>query len=113
MRSISFLVALSFLAVACGDYNTVKQFRLHKKDRTGLEFENTIKQSVDFNVFNYMYFFNGGGVAVGDFNLDGLEDLYFTSNMGPNKLFLNDGNLRFKDVTDQAGVAGLDAWSSG
>jgi hypothetical protein len=65
-----------------------------------------LRQSSEFNVFNYMYFFNGGGVGAGDFNNDGLVDLYFTNNMGPNKMFLNEGNMKFKDVTEQAGVAG-------
>ncbi|MBK6931660.1 MAG: VCBS repeat-containing protein [Saprospirales bacterium] len=60
-----------------------------------------------------MYFFNGGGIAAGDFNNDGLVDLYFSSNMGPNRMFLNQGGLRFKDVTEQAGVAGMDGWTTG
>lgn len=81
-------------------------FQLLRKADTGLDFENVLRQSSRFNVFNYMYFYNGGGVGAGDFNKDGLVDLYFTSNMGPNKMFLNQGNLKFKDVTEQAGVAG-------
>ncbi|PTM10657.1 MAG: hypothetical protein DA408_15520 [Bacteroidetes bacterium] len=88
-------------------------FRLLKKEQTGLDFVNQLRQSSEFNVFNYMYFFNGGGLAAGDFNQDGLVDLYFTSNMGPNKLFLNEGNLKFKDVTDAAKVAGMEGWTSG
>nr|HQU61161.1 VCBS repeat-containing protein [Saprospiraceae bacterium] len=78
-----------------------------------LDFENVLKPTSEFNVFNYMYFFNGGGLAAGDFNKDGLVDLYFTSNMGPNKLFLNEGGLKFRDVTDQAGLAGMDGWTTG
>ncbi len=89
------------------------QFELLTAEQTGLDFENILTYSTDFNVFNYMYFFNGGGVAAGDFNNDGLEDLYFTSNMGPNSLFLNEGNLKFKEVTELAGVAGLNGWTSG
>ncbi|MEM9324474.1 MAG: VCBS repeat-containing protein [Bacteroidota bacterium] len=89
------------------------QFELLTKDRTGLVFENEPKQSLDFNVFDYMYFFNGGGVGLGDFNQDGLEDLYFTSNLGSNKLFLNKGDMRFEDVTDQSGVEGTGGWSTG
>lgn len=88
-------------------------FELLEKEQTGLDFQNLLEQSKEFNVFNYMYFFNGGGVAAADFNQDGLVDLYFTSNMGPNKLFLNEGNLKFRDVTEEAGVAGLDGWTSG
>ncbi|MBX2889813.1 MAG: VCBS repeat-containing protein [Saprospiraceae bacterium] len=89
------------------------QFQLLRKDATGLDFENVLKPTTEFNALTYMYFYNGGGVAAGDFNNDGLVDLYFTSNMGPNKLFLNEGNLKFKDVTEQAGVAGMGGWTSG
>jgi hypothetical protein len=115
------LAVFSLLAFGCyrGEQQTPPQFELLRKDATGLDFENVQKQSLEFNVFNYMYFFNGGGVAAGDFNNDGLVDLYFTSNMGPNKLFLNEGpkgagSLKFRDVTEQAGVAGLEGgWSTG
>jgi enediyne biosynthesis protein E4 len=92
-------------------------FQLLRKDATGLDFENELHQTSKFNVFNYMYFYNGGGVAAGDFNGDGLADLYFTSNMGPNKMFLNQGGLKFRDVTDASGVAGCSdggcGWSTG
>jgi hypothetical protein len=90
------------------------QFELLRKNVTGLDFENVQKQSKEFNVFNYMYYFNGGGVAAGDFNNDGKTDLFFTSNMGANKLFLNEGGLKFKDVTKQAHMEGIqDGWTSG
>ena len=89
------------------------QFRLLKKEDTGLDFQNTPVQSTEFNVFNYMYFFNGGGISAADFNQDGWIDLYFTSNMGPNKLFLNEGNLRFRDATETAGLVGQKGWTTG
>ena len=93
------------------------KFQLLRKDATGLDFDNTPQQSANVNVFNYMYFFNGGGIAAGDFNQDGLVDLFFTSNMGPDKLFLNQGDLRFRDVTVQSNVnpsqsTGI-AWKTG
>lgn len=91
-------------------------FELLRKDATGLDFQNVMKQTSEFNVFNYMYFFNGGGVASGDFNNDGLIDLFFTSNMEANKLFLNQGNLKFKEVTEQAGLLEgmvLPKWTTG
>jgi hypothetical protein len=88
-------------------------FEMLRKDVTGLDFENLLHQTSEFNVFNYMYFFNGGGVAAGDFNNDGLIDLYFTANMGANKMFLNQGGMKFKDVTEVAGVAGTGGWKTG
>lgn len=110
-----------FLLLSCRQTSAPPPlFQLLQKDKTGLDFENVLHQSSAFNVFNYMYFFNGGGVAAGDFNNDGLVDLYFTSNMGPNKLFLNQGGLRFHDVTQAAGVGGSNTdpaqskgWNSG
>ncbi len=77
-----------------------------RKEDTGLDFHNILKPSLQFNGLTYMYFFNGGGVGAGDFNNDGLIDLYFSSNMGENKMFLNQGGLKFKDVTKEADVAG-------
>ncbi|MCW5922000.1 MAG: VCBS repeat-containing protein [Saprospiraceae bacterium] len=109
--SLALIICFSF---ACNRSEQAPPlFQLLRKDATGLEFENVLRQSSEFNVFNYMYFFNGGGVGAGDFNNDGLVDLYFTNNMGPNKMFLNEGNMKFKDVTEQAGVAGQDGWTSG
>ena len=95
------------------DSSIEQQFELLQKEVTGLEFENVLKQTLEFNVFAYMYYFNGGGIACGDFNNDGLEDLYFTSNMSSNKLFLNEGNLKFREVTEAAGVGGMEGWTSG
>ena len=80
---------------------------------TGISFENRLKYDKDFNIYTYRNFYNGGGVAVGDVNQDGLQDLYFTANMGPNKLYINKGNFEFEDVTEKAGVAGSRAWSTG
>jgi hypothetical protein len=65
------------------------------------------------NILDYLYFYNGAGVASADFNNDGLEDLYFVSNQGPNKLYLNKGDLKFEDITAKAGVAGTGNWKTG
>ncbi len=88
-------------------------FLLLDKSHTQLNFQNTLEQTTEFNVFDYMYFYNGGGLGIGDFNNDGLPDLYFTANMRPNKMFLHEGNMKFRDVTLQAGVEGTDAWYTG
>ncbi len=112
--TFGFLLCCALLFTNCGEGDKKPAlFELLRKETTGLDFENVLRQSSEFNVFNYMYFFNGGGVGAGDFNNDGLTDLYFTSNMGPNKMFLNEGNLKFKDITEQAGVAGMEGWTSG
>lgn len=80
---------------------------------TGISFENTLVLKEDFDVFRYRNYYNGGGVGIGDFNNDGLADVYLTSNMSDNKLFINKGNWRFEDITSAAGVKGSKAWSTG
>ncbi len=82
-------------------------------ERTGIDFINTVKNQKDFNIFKYRNFYNGGGVAIGDINNDGLPDIYMTANMGDNKLYLNKGNLRFEDISEKAGVTGNKPWSTG
>ncbi len=88
-------------------------FTLLQSDRTGLDFTNSPQLSEELNVFNYMYFYNGGGLAAGDFNNDGLPDLYFTANRDRNALYINQGDLRFREVTDIAGLAGQPGWTTG
>ena len=73
-------------------------------DETGVSFENRLTEDEHFNIIKYLYFYNGGGVAAGDVNNDGLPDLYFTANQLPDRLYLNKGNFQFEDVTLQAGV---------
>lgn len=80
---------------------------------SGVSFSNQLIETDDFNVIEYLYFYNGGGVAVGDINNDGLPDIYFTSNQSSNKLYLNRGGFRFEDITDKAGVKGIGNWSTG
>lgn len=82
-------------------------------EQTGIDFVNAIVNQKNFNIFKYRNFYNGGGVAIGDINNDGLPDIYFTANMGPNKLYLNKGNFVFEDITESAGVSGNKPWSTG
>lgn len=88
-------------------------FSLLSPDSTGLNFLNAVANGKDMNIFKYRNFYNGGGVAIGDINNDGLADVYLSGNMVANKLFLNKGNLVFEDITESAGVAGNKPWSTG
>ncbi|MFM9947535.1 MAG: VCBS repeat-containing protein [Saprospiraceae bacterium] len=80
---------------------------------TKVDFINQLDENESFNIIEYLYYYNGGGVAVGDLNNDGLPDLYFTANQLPNKLYLNKGALQFEDITEKAGVAGKGMWKTG
>ena len=117
MRLILFLSLL--LIVACTSSPTTEEsdqpqlFTLLNTDSSGIDFTNQLDYNKDFNIYTYRNFYNGGGVAIGDINQDGLMDVYFTANMHPNKLFLNKGNFQFEDITEKAGVAGTRAWSTG
>ncbi len=89
-------------------------FELLVPEATGITFRNDLADDTSFNILNYLYYYNGAGVAAGDVNGDDLPDLFFTSNLGPDRLYLNRGGFRFEDVTGRAGVAGsADAWTTG
>lgn len=81
--------------------------------KTGIDFKNQLKEDAENNILRYEYFYNGGGVAAGDLDGDGLDEIFFTGNMVGNKLFKNLGGMRFSDVTKSAGVAGKSTWSTG
>jgi hypothetical protein len=81
--------------------------------KTGIKFKNIIRESEEFNVLNYAYLYNGGGVAIGDINNDGLPDIYFTGNLVASHLYLNKGNLKFDNITAEAGVTAEGLWNTG
>src|SRR5690606_18489119 len=83
-------------------------------DHTNIHFANTLTEGLNTNVLMYEYFYNGGGVATGDVNNDGLDDIYFTSNMETNRLYLNKGDMQFDDITEVVGVGGRKGpWKTG
>jgi len=88
-------------------------FHLQPSTETGITFSNDVKDTRTVNIFNFRNFYNGGGVGIGDINNDGRPDVFFTSNQGSNKLYLNEGGWKFKDITEQAGVAGIHKWHTG
>jgi hypothetical protein len=89
-------------------------FTLLNKEETGIDFINYNKESKDFNYFFYEYFYNGGGVAIADFNNDGLQDIVFTANMALNKLFINKGDFKFQDIKKTANInSGQLDWCTG
>lgn len=117
-RSISnlgwFLAAAIFLS-SC-DKEEKKEsplFTLVSEEQSGISFQNQLTSTPENNILEYLYFYNGGGVAAGDIDGDGLVDLYFTGNQVPNKLYLNKGNFQFEDITESAGVTGDGGWSTG
>src|SRR4051812_9133718 len=88
-------------------------FTLLNEKQTGISFINTISEDDSLNVLRYEYLYNGAGVGVGDFNKDGLPDVFFSSNTSSDKLFLNKGNMQFSDITKPAGISGNGTWSTG
>jgi len=112
MKQITAIVILGLMVISCSDKNQ-KLFQLVDSNHSGITFNNQITETENFNVLTEEYIFNGGGVAASDFNNDGRTDLFFTGNQVSNKLYLNDGDFKFSDVTDQAGLNSSDYWSTG
>src|SRR3989449_8647061 len=115
MRQRAALLLAAAVALAgCSRAKEPRLFELLAPEATGVSFVNALPEDTAFNILNYLYYYNGGGVAAGDVNNDGLPDLYFSANLGPNRLYLNKGDYRFEDVTDRAGVGGgPGGWKTG
>jgi hypothetical protein len=109
--AIYLIITISLLS-SCSQPDRV--FTRLSSSQTNIEFRNDLKNRKAFGILYYLYYYNGGGVAVGDINNDGLPDLYFTANSKDgNKLYLNKGNFQFEDITEKAGVAGTADWCTG
>ena len=97
--------------LSCTNNNSL--FVSVKKNKTQINFQNNLTSTADLNILNYLYYYNGAGVAAADFNNDGLADLYFTGNQTEDKLFLNVGELQFKDITTEAHINNPFPWTTG
>ena len=114
MRHVWILLLL--LMTTCSSENSVLQptlFRLHIPEDTGVGFANQLTPSPGLNIITFEYFNNGGGVATGDINQDGLPDLFFSGNMTPSRLYLNEGQFQFRDITEEAGIDTQSRWATG
>ena len=112
MRMNKFLVFLLVIGLIVSCKNQPND-TLFEEVKTNIEFTNTLTESEEFNVFKYRNFYNGGGVATGDLNNDGLPEVFFTANQSSNKLYLNKGNFEFEDITQKAGITYDGEWSTG
>ncbi|MCB0371701.1 MAG: VCBS repeat-containing protein, partial [Muricauda sp.] len=111
MNRILAIVTVLFLFVSCKKGGSL--FENPKPKETGIAFTNTLTSTDALSILDYLYFYNGGGVAIGDINNDGLPDIFFTGNQVKNKLYLNRGNLQFEDISTSAGVEGNSSWNTG
>jgi hypothetical protein len=108
-RIFAYIIIL--ILASCSEDGSL--FKNPSPEDTGITFENTLTETDDLNILDYLYFYNGGGVAIGDINNDNLPDIFFSGNQVKNRLYLNRGDLKFEDITDQAGVVGNSSWNTG
>jgi len=116
-RTKSLFFILFVFCISCKKKEEFKQtdalFQLVPSAQTGITFNNTVKDDGEYNDFNFRNFYNGGGVAIGDVNNDGKPDIFFTSNQGECKLYINEGNWKFRDVTAGSGLNKYHRWHTG
>src|SRR5580700_9210891 len=108
---LSFLLSNIVFFCSCNHKRTL--FQAVSAEASGIHFNNRIEENDSINPLDLTNIYNGGGVGIGDFNNDGLQDIYFTGNMVSNKLYLNKGNFKFEDITEEAGVGGNGKWCRG
>nr|WP_315157352.1 VCBS repeat-containing protein [uncultured Flavobacterium sp.] len=108
-----FKIGLASLVLTACSQKEAPLFDKLDPEESNITFKNELIESKNISILDYLYYYNGGGVALGDINNDGLVDVYFTSNQGKNKLYLNKGNNQFEDISVKAGVEGQSDWSAG
>ncbi len=110
---IFYIIVLAFVSCSTPTTEPDYLFKEVPVEKSQITFKNTLKEDANHSIINYIYYYNGGGVAAGDINNDGLDDLFFVSNTGKNKLYLNKGNLNFEDISSKANIEGKASWSTG
>ena len=113
MRKIIILFLLIFGTISCNTNKENTLFELLSNSKTNINFQNNLNYTEELNPYTYRNFYNGGGVGVGDFNNDSLQDIFFTGNLVSNKLYLNRGNFNFEDITETSGLNSEGIWSTG
>lgn len=111
-RALMGLIIVGALHLSCTKKDQ-KRFVQMSADATHITFKNELHQTPDLNILTYLYYYNGAGVAIGDFNNDGFEDIYFVSNLGADKLYLNKGNFDFEDITEKSQIRNIGNWTTG
>ncbi len=114
MSIFRYTIYITFILLLCScQQKEINMFSSLSPSQTGIRFKNILRETEAFNVMKYGYFYNGGGVAVGDINNDGLPDIYFTGNLVASHLYMNKGNMQFEEVAHEAGVRAEGLWNTG
>ncbi|NER16926.1 CRTAC1 family protein [Spongiivirga citrea] len=112
MNKLVLIIVLSIILVGC-DSSSNRLFSNPSAKETGIQFVNTLTDTDEMNILDYLYYYNGGGVAIGDINNDSLPDIFFSGNQVKNQLYLNKGNLSFENISEKAGIEGNSTWNTG
>ena len=118
MNKISFYILTLLTIQGCTRDNTNSdelsvQFESLSSELTGINFNNKLESKTDLNIIEYLYYYNGGGVGILDVNNDGLDDIFFSGNEVGDELYLNEGDMKFKNITESAGINSEINWSTG